>query len=468
MAPCKHATLFLDVSPNAAEAGFTRPPAAKRRAATSLTGRRIEAETAAAEEEAVQTLAGTFPGPLVLPDDLLSAYPKDPDSNQSLLSWKESKHRNRLGNNTNNTIHLTAPPTYSSKMKHVMKNWTTPLTATRGEENVMPPKTKDLAGYLAAYYHPLPVTQTPNLSWVPWIDDDGSKGGSSQYIGLKQGANVTRIRTRPCPDGAYERQLNLSDILDGLLHMVGDGMGGYAVVMVVHHDLYEDEEDDFCCGRAYGGSRVAVVTSSRYHPGLDSYQGIERGHMWPASHCGGFVRRVCGIRPSKKRKAGRVEKGDGVDGKGTAMRAAVDASVAAPAPEKDLAGLWFGRTALTVSHELGHCFCLGHCNYYACAMQGTAGIVEDVRQPPYICLVCLEKVISGFLEVDEYVKVGRERLVLERYEKLYAFCTDKKRAGVKMFAGYGAWLGKRIETLKAGNEKSAEPASCIDLTNESE
>lgn len=131
---------------------------------------------------------------------------------------------------------------------------------------------------------------------------------------------------------------------------------------------------------------------------------------------------------------------------------AVDAYVAAPAPEKDLAGLWFGRTALTASHELGHCFCLGHCNYYACAMQGTAGIVEDVRQPPYLCPVCLEKVISGFLEVKEYANIGRERLILQRYKKLHEFCTGKTRAGVNMFAGYGAWLGKRIEALKAEEE----------------
>lgn len=456
MAPCKHANLLLDVSPNATQAGFARPPAAKRRAAASLASR-IEPGTA--DEEEAQNHAGTFPGPLVLPDDLLSVYPKDPDSGQTVKVWQRSKHRNRLNAGTPNTIHVAAPPSYSPKMKH-MREWIVPLTATEGEEDVNPPKPKDLTDYLSAYYHPLPVTQTPNLTWVPWEDDDRPPNATkdeNRYIGLKQGQNITRIRTRPCPDGAYERQLNLGDILDGLLHMVKEIHPRYALVMMLHHDLYEDETDDFCCGRAYGGSRVSVVTSSRYHPGLDRYQEIERAHMWPASHCGNFVRRKCGIRSGagvKRRKVMMVE-GDGAGegkGEGTAMRAAVDAYVAAPAPEKDLAGLWFGRTALTASHELGHCFCLGHCNYYACAMQGTAGIVEDVRQPPYLCPVCLEKVISGFLEVKEYANVGRDRLILQRYKKLHEFCTGKTRAGVKMFAGYGAWLGKRIEALKAEEE----------------
>ncbi|KAK4202354.1 hypothetical protein QBC40DRAFT_43692 [Triangularia verruculosa] len=467
MAPCKHANLFLDVSPNAAEAGFARPPATKRRAATYPVPSRVQSDTA---EKEAHRLAGTFPGPLVLPDDLLSVYPKDPDSGQTVGLWSRSKHRNRLNTNTPNTIHVAAPPSYSSKMKHV-KNWIIPLTATEGEQDVTPPKPKDLADYLAAYYHPLPVRQTPHLSWVPWEQKPGS-AKDDRYIGLQQDQNVTRIRTRPCPDGAYERQLNLSDILDALLHMVETIRPRYALVMMLHHDLYEDEEDDFCCGRAYGGSRVSVVTSSRYHPGLDHHQGIERAHMWPASHCVNFVNRMCGIRPSKSKKRKAVGPDDGVsgDGKGTAIRAAVDASTAAPPPEKDLAGLWFGRTALTISHELGHCFCLGHCNYYACAMQGTAGIVEDVRQPPYLCPVCLEKVMSGFLEVPEYARIGRDALVLQRYEKLYEFCTDKKRAGVKMFAGYGAWLEKRIDALKASEEKKEEKnsASCIDLTNDSE
>src|SRR6202035_5293660 len=43
-------------------------------------------------------------------------------------------------------------------------------------------------------------------------------------------------------------------------------------------------------GRAYGGSRVAVVSTSRYNPVLDCVQDIDRQHSWPASHCESYIK----------------------------------------------------------------------------------------------------------------------------------------------------------------------------------
>ncbi len=55
--------------------------------------------------------------------------------------------------------------------------------------------------------------------------------------------------------------------------------------------------------------------------------------------------------------------------------------------------LFIIRLALTSAHELGHCFGLEHCTYYACCMQGSASLAEDARQPPYMCPVCEAKIM---------------------------------------------------------------------------
>ncbi|KAF2628228.1 hypothetical protein BU25DRAFT_42176 [Macroventuria anomochaeta] len=77
------------------------------------------------------------------------------------------------------------------------------------------------------------------------------------------------------------------------------------------------------------------------------------------------------------------------------MRKAVDAAVrkmSETKSEENAEALWFSRLARTVSHELAHCFAFDHCVYYACNSQGTAGLREDVRQPPYLCLACETKI----------------------------------------------------------------------------
>jgi archaemetzincin len=45
--------------------------------------------------------------------------------------------------------------------------------------------------------------------------------------------------------------------------------GAYALLFLVHQDLFKSPEDEFVYGRAYGASRVAVVSMARYNPSLD-------------------------------------------------------------------------------------------------------------------------------------------------------------------------------------------------------
>jgi archaemetzincin len=104
-------------------------------------------------------------------------------------------------------------------------------------------------------------------------------------------------------------------------------------------------------------------------------------------------------------------------------------------------------------------------------MQGTASIAEDVRQPPYLCPVCLAKVAYAIgvelrggggggggsrggegrgrnveeKEGEEEEERGRKEYVRERYEALRSFCGKWEDVG--MFAGYGAWLDVRLEGM---------------------
>lgn len=52
--------------------------------------------------------------------------------------------------------------------------------------------------------------------------------------------------------------MNPGELLDAAISILPDG--AYALLFLVHQDLFESPEDEFVCGRAYGASRVAVVS----------------------------------------------------------------------------------------------------------------------------------------------------------------------------------------------------------------
>ena len=68
-------------------------------------------------------------------------------------------------------------------------------------------------------------------------------------------------------------------------------------------------------------------------------------------------------------------------------------------------------------------------------MQGTASIIEDARQPPYLCPVDLVKVLRA-TGADER----------ERYRALGEFCMRFRE--VHLFEAFGKWIEGRIGELE--------------------
>ncbi|TVY86073.1 hypothetical protein LAWI1_G006399, partial [Lachnellula willkommii] len=278
---CSHENLTFSPSSNAAIAGYKRQTLQQRTAAAST--QIIKPNSSSAEE----AKPSTFPAPLVLPEDELSWDPSDPA--QSLRSWSRGKHRNKI-TPERRTIYLAAPPSFSPEVSFAQK-WSQPKAARArsraGEEVKVKVEVQDVLQYLQAFYHGLPVKLLPSPNPI-FTNDVGNPKRQTLWLNTHTPAGCVGIRSRPTPKGEFSHQLNLNDLLDAAIEILPTD--AYAVLMLVEHDIYEDEEDDFACGRAYGGSRIAVISTARYNPLLDVKQGIEREHGWPASHCETYIK----------------------------------------------------------------------------------------------------------------------------------------------------------------------------------
>lgn len=448
MTECKHQILQLDPSPFAELAGYTQPSLAKRVAATTKSNRATKASTVTAKDP-----VATFPAPLVLPFDDLNF---DPDyQTQDFKCWQQYRSRNKIST-PRRTIYIARVPEVTKNVTF-MSGWPNiklhPKALAFQGMKAPSPSINYFVEYISAFYHGLDVKELPNrLRWTSW--EDGSEYHYSyrtavpEYVALQHGDETTRIRTRVPPDHVFTAQLNLNDILDAAIRALPDD--AYALCLLVDHDMWEDDDDDFCCGRAYGGSRVCVVQTARYNPGLDAHEGIDRSHMWPLSHCKHFVDQIClteDLEPQRPTQRQTKESRSGP------MRKAVDAAahmMSEAEGEKTNDALWFSRLARTVSHELEHCFAFDHCVYYACNAQGTAGMKEDVRQPPYLCPVCEAKIsyaiaVEGLKGGDE----AKEVWAKERCMRLQEFCKalESQGMGTAMWSGLDAWLEERMSMM---------------------
>ena len=472
--PCRHEKLWLVPSSSFSQPKYSGPTPlgltealgppdiATLSSCAKVTASRLDPKDADRLKRDIQDSA-SFPAPLVFPGDDLALDPEWPE--HDLKMWLEDEDRNEV-TKQRRTVYLVAPPAVAEEVGFV-DGWADPNVG--GGSNAEKPRIHELAEYIAAVFRGLPVRLFPKpLRFTPWDDEEPppkSKRGprvnqasscEPSFIGLETGDECVRIRTRKPSDRLFNRQINLDDILDAAITMVP--IDAYAVCMLVHHDLWENDEDDFTCGRAYGGSRVAVISDARYHAALDDMENIDRAHAWPASHCQEYVKDCCAVVGSKGPSRGRKARTKSSaklmalmhsnnPPRGPIHKAveafnslpALDASSATP---KQLADLWLGRLCRTMTHELGHCFGIDHCVYYACMMQGTASSAEDNRQPPYLCPIDTAKVLRA-------TGTG----LAGHYMALLKFC--ERRQDSHLFAAFAAWLRARVESLDESNQMAS-------------
>jgi archaemetzincin len=259
------------------------------------------------------------------------------------------------------------------------------------------PSPVDVAAYLSAFTT-LSSRVAPELPIVDW-----QPATRRALAVLLPGDVLVRVRARAMPDGEFNVQLQVHDLLDALLEYVELQGDAFSVVGLTPYDLHEDGQ--LVCGRAFGGSRVACVSLARYHPDLAERE-------WPAS-LGSSVR------------GGPLL---------AAARAAAAAAEARASATPTMA--WLASVALTASHEVGHCMGLDHCTAYACFMGELDG------QPPYACPSCLRKMLTTAAGED-----GAAGAVVEHYRRLALFCGTRGRCDVPLWAALHAWAGGRAESL---------------------
>ena len=308
---------------------------------------------------------------------------------------------------------------------------------------------------------------------VPWVDDarapatspEGTKraakrarpatAAAAAAVAVRTAVSEVRVTVRaPSADGAFARQLALNDVLDALMEALP--ADAFALLGVTAEDLFESDEDVFTCGRAYGGSRIALVSAARYAPELDVSAGLSAELSWPFGTSARFGPAIAAAR-ALQRAPGQEGAGGGAGARAGAAGGGGDCGSAT----------WLARVARTCAHELGHCLGLEHCVYFACTMQGSASLAEDLLQPPFLCPVCLAKTLEAAAAAAAHRGAAPAKVKTKtkapapganvaaarrRYERILAFCERPDARASPTFAAFAAWLRLRLLGLSGAGD----------------
>lgn len=456
MEDCTHEAILYDPSPHVRESHYSRPSARQRIIAAERTGS-SEEQRMLVTNTGLFNNSAAFPAPLVLPDDDLADDPEPWP--QTFMDWREE--RNEVTEDRR-TIYLVNGPAVHDSVHH-LRRWSHVGDGKKTGIEAMSLDIQDLKTYTGAFYYGMKTSVSSlEFEWRAWDEGKGKaydgaplkSGTQRRLVGLKTPSDeLIGIRCRKSPDGVSRMQVNLDDVLDALAENIPKD--AYAVLMVMDLDMYEndDGEEIFTGGRAYGGSRIAVVSTFR------DRLFIGDGHSWPSSHCAAYVSSMCGRSiPKSKTSSGTAK-----SSQPGPMKKAVDAvgHLRKADQGRQVVGYveWLSRVAQTITHELGHCFGLDHCVYFACTMQGCGSTAEALRQPPYLCPVCLEKLASaiGDTIVGEWNSAGHQHIisqkrefVKQRYQAIKSVCDGwiQAKPSSPMFTGHSAWIEGILELDK--------------------
>lgn len=460
---CAHDVVYTSVSPYSRSLSYYKPPSDD-----AIFSAKMQTGSSTATRLPPRS---SFPRVSLLPQEALDLNPRE--EGDTFLDFSSNRGRTTV-TPSRRTIYVVDVPDVAPDISERVTRWTDPVPPEGAESNVPAPdklRIGDIKDYLAAFYTGLDVKLLKNhFTFHTWKKGRGGLDHERGHVALvAPDGFATRIRFRPAGDGATQGQLNLNDMLDAVHASLPSD--AFAMILITNHDLYDTEDDDFCAGLAYGGSRICIMSTFRYNPVLDGRAGVNHLHSWPASHCREYVddsweESEPALKDTeygeerRKKKGAKVDpacmlsiKADPETPMAAAMLAARDTLV--PKSRDDWYGLWLARVCRTTSHELGHCVGIGHCVYFSCAMQGSATVAEDIRQPPYLCPVCLKKMAfslagepaikSRGLEREKRSLAAEAEWVVASYRRMSAYCEERKSVG--MFGALHAWLEARLKEL---------------------
>ncbi|KAL7793818.1 hypothetical protein V8C37DRAFT_78349 [Trichoderma ceciliae] len=259
---CKHTHLYLDISHHAYKVGFKRPTERQRLLAATKDGRIGKRSQLLTSRDPFRD-GMAFPGPLILPDDDLAEDPELPP--QDFREWRDEEGRNPV-TRERKTIYIVPSPLIVQDVSKI-RTWSVcssqKPTRKQDTQAIKPPDIQDMMEYISAFFHGMDLKLFKGaFHWQKWDKYDGTvlkNPDVEKRIGLRTPSQeLFGTRCRVSPDGISAMQVNLDDILDALAENIPPD--AHSIMMLLDQDMYEGDEDVFCAGRAYGGSRIAAVS----------------------------------------------------------------------------------------------------------------------------------------------------------------------------------------------------------------
>ncbi|KAF2622053.1 hypothetical protein BU25DRAFT_435123 [Macroventuria anomochaeta] len=163
--------------------------------------------------------------------------------------WLPMKSRNTMTDTRRISLFVARVPQASKEMDF-MREWIVPHLDEAPTTQLSSLDTELFVEYFRAFYHGMDLRILPNkFSWTSWDKSiyPNRRANLPKHVGLTDSnQSTTRIRVRSVAHKSITAQLNLNGILDTAISILP--ADAYALRLLVDHDIYENDDDDFCCG----------------------------------------------------------------------------------------------------------------------------------------------------------------------------------------------------------------------------